>query len=474
MKSRYLFQRNSKADMPLVTGGEGCFLYDAEGRAYLDGSCGAAVSCLGHSDAHVKAALAEQAGQLAYAHTAFFTSAAAEKLAERLAGLAAGDLNRVYLVSSGSEAIEAALKLARQYFVEQGAPQRRHVIARRQSYHGNTLGALAAGGNQWRRSQFEPLLIETSLIAPCYAYRDCREGESLEAYGQRIANELEAEICRLGADQVLAFLAEPVVGATAGALCPVPGYLARIRQICDKYGVLLIFDEVMCGMGRTGSLFAFEQEGVVPDIVTIAKGLGSGYQPIGAMLCQDFIHDAIAAGSGFFQHGHTYLAHPMACAAANAVLDRLVDDGLVGQVAEKGRALSARLDRRLGQHPHIGDIRGRGLFIGLELVQDRATKAAFDPALNMAARIKKNAFALGLACYPAGGTIDGRTGDHILIAPPFIINEEEMDLLVRLLAEAVDKSCAEVGCAGAGFGLAEAGLSVDGLLPSVAQGGGAG
>ncbi len=440
MKSRYIFPRNSKADLPVVARGEGCFLYDEAGKAYLDGSGGAAVSCLGHSDAHVKQAIIDQAQEMAYAHTSFFTSAPAERLASRLASYAPQDINRVYLVSSGSEAIESAIKLARQYCVETGQPERRHIIARRQSYHGNTLGALAAGGNQWRRRQFEPLLIDTSLISPCYAWRDQRDDENEEAYGQRIANELEEEILRLGADQVMAFLAEPVVGATAGALCPVPGYLARVRAICDHYGVLLIFDEVMCGMGRTGSLFAGDVDGVTPDIVTIAKGLGAGYQPIGAMLCKDHIHDAIEQGSGFFQHGHTYLGHPIAAAAANAVLDRLVDDGLADEVAEKGADLKKRLSAALGQHPHVGDIRGRGLFIGIELVQCRNEKTPFDRAMNIAGAIKKNAFEAGLACYPAQGTVDGQSGDHILLAPPFIISGDEMDLLVERLERAVQNS----------------------------------
>jgi adenosylmethionine-8-amino-7-oxononanoate aminotransferase len=334
--------------------------------------------------------------------------------------------------------MEAAIKLARQYFIETGQPNRKHIIARKQSYHGNTLGALAAGGNQWRRRQFEPLLVETSLISPCYAWRYQRDHESEEDYGLRVANELEDEILRLGPEQVMAFLAEPVVGATAGALCPVPGYLARIREICDQYGVLLIFDEVMCGMGRTGALFAGDVDGVTPDIVAIAKGLGAGYQPIGAMLCQDYIHDAIEHGSGFFQHGHTYLGHPIAAAAANAVLDRLVVDGLVDDVAQKGEYLKLQLKAKLGQHPHIGNIRGRGLFIGIEFVASQDDKTPFDPALNVAGNLKKNAFQSGLVCYPAQGTIDGRTGDHVLLAPPFIITNDEMDMLVDRLALAVD------------------------------------
>ena len=442
MQSKYVFGRHNAADMPAAVAGDGCFVIDQDGNRYLDGSGGAAVSCLGHSDMAVRDAMLAQAGSLSYAHTAFFTSHSAEKLAERLAGLAPEGVNRVYIVSSGSEAMEAALKLARQYAVESGQPQRKRIIARRQSYHGNTLGALAAGGNQWRRKQFEPLLVETSLIAPCYSYRDQRSDETPAAYGRRAADALEAEILSVGAENVLAFIAEPVVGATAGALTPAPGYFQRIREICDQYGVLLILDEVMCGMGRTGTLFACEAEGVSPDIITIAKGLGAGYQPIGAMLCQDRIFDAIGAGSGFFQHGHTYLGHPMACAAAGAVLSRLVDDGLVAGVTEKGAQLRSMLESTFGQHPHIGDIRGRGLFIALELVADRGSKQPFDPALKLAPRIKAAAMQAGLICYPGQGTIDGVSGDHVLLAPPFIINADEMEMLVTRLETAINSSCA--------------------------------
>jgi adenosylmethionine-8-amino-7-oxononanoate aminotransferase len=437
MKSRYLFARHSLADYPVAVAGDGCFLIDRDGKRYLDASGGAAVSCLGHSDPEVRAAIRAQAQELDFAHTAFFTNEPAEELAGRLAALAPDGINRVYIVSSGSEAIEASLKLARQYCLEIGQGSRHRVIARRQSYHGNTLGALGAGGNQWRRKQFEPLLCPASLIAPCYAYRDRRDDESEENYGQRVANELEAEILAVGPDTVMAFLAEPVVGATAGAVPAVPGYFRRIREICDKYGILLILDEVMCGMGRTGTLFACEADEVMPDIVAIAKGLGAGYQPIGAMLCQDYIHDAIAAGSGFFQHGHTYLGHPMACATALTVLKRIVDDGLGAGVAAKSALLRGKLEAAFGQHPHVGDIRGRGLFMGLELVANRQTKASFDPGLNIAGKIKTNAMAAGLMVYPAQGTIDGKHGDHVLIAPPFIIDDAEMDMLVDRLHGAV-------------------------------------
>lgn len=438
----HIFGRTTRGTLPRAVAGDGCYLIDAAGKRYLDGSGGAAVSCLGHSDADVRAALHAQLDRLAFAHTGFFTSEPAEDLADLLIDRAPEGIERVYLVSGGSEAVEAAIKLARQYFMEIGQPQRHRVIARRQSYHGNTLGALAAGGNAWRRAQFAPLLVETSHIAPCYDYRDRAEGETLAAYGLRVADELEAEILRLGAESVMAFVAEPVVGATLGAVPAVPGYFQRIREICDRHGVLLILDEVMCGMGRTGYLFACTEDGVVPDMITIAKGLGAGYQPIGALLTSGAIYDAIAQGSGLFQHGHTYMGHAMAAAGAGAVLRAIHDRDLLARVLHMGATLEAALRDRFGQHPHIGDIRGRGLFRGIELVADRETKAPFDPARKLHARIKAAAMDEGLICYPMGGTIDGQRGDHILLAPPFIISGEQIGELTDKLARAIDTALA--------------------------------
>jgi adenosylmethionine-8-amino-7-oxononanoate aminotransferase len=440
----HLFGRTTRGTLPVAAMGDGCYIVDAAGKRYLDGSGGAAVSCLGHSDPDVRAAIHDQLDRLAFAHTGFFTTDAAEDLADLLIADAPAGIDRVYLVSGGSEAVEAALKLARQYFLEIGQPARHRVIARRQSYHGNTLGALAAGGNAWRRAQFAPLLTEASHIAPCYAYRDQAQGEGLEAFGLRVADELEAEIQRLGPETVMAFVAEPVVGATMGAVPAVPGYLKRIRQICDSHGVLLILDEVMCGMGRTGHLFACTEDGVAPDMITIAKGLGAGYQPIGALLTSGAIYDAVAAGSGFFQHGHTYMGHPIAAAGAGAVLRAIRDRGLLTQVRQMGDRLDAALQARFGQHPHVGDIRGRGLFRGVELVADRNSKDPFDPALKLHARVKAAAFEAGLICYPMGGTIDGQRGDHILLAPPFIIRDDQIDELTDKLARAVDQAIAAV------------------------------
>lgn len=434
----HIFPRHSRQSLPTVSHGDGPFLIDTNGKSYFDSIGGAAVSCLGHSDAKVTEAIKAQLDKLAFAHTGFFTSDPAEELADKLIAHAPKGLDRVYLVSGGSEAVESALKLARQYFLEIDQPNRRHIIARKQSYHGNTLGALAAGGNQWRRDPYDPLLMETHHISACYTYRDQRVTETAFEYGQRIANELDDQINELGAENVMAFIAEPVVGATSGATPPVEGYFKRIREICDAHGVLLILDEVMCGMGRTGTLFASEQDGISPDICAIAKGLGAGYQPIGAMMCTAKIHDTIRDGSGFFQHGHTYMGHPAAAAGALAVLKRLTDDGIADRVAPLGAKLTEALNTTFGQHPYIGDIRGRGLFRGIEIVQDRETKTPFDPSANVAGKIKAAAFDAGLMCYPMGGTIDGVRGAHILLAPPFIIEDAHIDLIVDGLKKAVD------------------------------------
>ncbi|MER8521699.1 aspartate aminotransferase family protein [Mesorhizobium sp. M0644] len=438
----HILHRTIHSTLPVAVRGQGIELFDAEGKSYIDASGGAAVSCLGHGHPDVIAALHAQLDRIAYAHTSFFTTEVAERLADRLVEDAPKGLDHVYLVSGGSEAVEAALKMARQYFVEKGEPQRRHLIARRQSYHGNTLGALATGGNEWRRAQFRPLLIETHHIDPCYAYRYQKHGESDEAYAARAAQQLEDKILELGPDEVIAFVAEPVVGATLGAVPPVADYFKHIRAICDRYGVLLILDEVMCGMGRTGTLHACEQDGIAPDLLTIAKGLGGGYQPIGAVLLGRHIFDAFAQGSGFFQHGHTYMGHPMAAAAGLAVQEVIRRDGLLDNVSAMGAQLDERLHQRFDNHHHVGDIRGRGLFRGIELVVDRASKEPFDQRLELNARIKREAMARGLMIYPMGGTIDGVRGVHVLVAPPFIISKQDIDRIVERLGEAIDAAIA--------------------------------
>jgi len=442
MDTTRVFHRTLGRSYPVAVSGSGVHLRDADGNTYIDASGGAAVSCLGHGHPDVVAAMHAQIDRLAYAHTSFFTTEVAETLADTLVADAPEGIGHVYFVSGGSEAIEAALKMARQYFVEIGQPERCHFIARRQSYHGNTLGALAVGGNAWRRTQFAPLLIDVAHVSPCYEYRDRRDGESPEAYGTRLVAELAAEIERLGPSNVIAFVAETVGGATSGALPPVPGYLRGVRELCDRHGILLILDEVMCGMGRTGTLHACEQEGVAPDLMTIAKGLGGGYQPIGAVLAQRRVVDAFARGSGFFQHGHTYLGHAVACAAALAVQRVIRRDGLLAACRQRGDQLRERLERRFGTHPHVGDIRGRGLFMAIELVAERAAKTPFDAAAKLHARIKQAAMARGLMVYPMGGTVDGRVGDHVLLAPPFVATAHDIDQIVERLGDAVDASIA--------------------------------
>ncbi|MBL8327447.1 MAG: aspartate aminotransferase family protein [Rubrivivax sp.] len=434
----HVFHRHLKADYPVAVAGDGPYLIDRDGRRYLDGSGGAAVSCLGHGHPAIVRAVQEQVARLEYAHTSFMTSEPAEALADDLIAHAPAGLSHVYFVSGGSEGVEAALKMAIQVHAERGQPQRNRIIARWQSYHGNTLGALSAGGNRWRRAQFGPLLIDVSHIGECHAYRGRRADESEAAYGQRMADELEAEILRLGAQNVAAFIAEPVVGATMGAVPPAPGYFRRIREICDRHGVLLILDEVMCGMGRTGTLHACEQDGVAPDIEIIAKGLGAGYQPIGAVLVNRQLVDAIREGSGFFQHGHTYLGHPVACAAALAVQQVIREEDLLTRVRSHGSRLDALLRERLGEHPNVGDIRGRGLFRGIELVARRSSREPLPPAAQTHARIKTAALQRGLLCYPSGGTVDGSQGDHVLLAPPFTVSIAHLEELVDKLAAAIE------------------------------------
>jgi adenosylmethionine-8-amino-7-oxononanoate aminotransferase len=427
---------------PVAASGAGVIIRDSAGKDYIDASGGAAVSCLGHAHPDVLAAMHAQLDRLAYAHTSFFTTEAAEELAADLAAHAPDGIGHVFYVSGGSEAIEAALKLARQYFVERGEPQRGTIVARRQSYHGITLGALATGGRPAQRTQFAPLLIETHHVSPVYEYRERRADETPQAYGERLAGELEDTIAALGGETIMAFVAETVVGATLGAVPAVPGYFRRVREICDRHGILLILDEVMCGMGRTGTLHACEQEGISPDIIAIAKGLGGGFVPIGAVLMQDRIFKTIADGSGAFQHSHTFMGHPLACAAALAVQRVIRRDNLLANVRQQGAYLARRLNERFGNHPFVGDVRGRGLFQAVELVADRGTKQPFDPALKLNARVKREAMARGLMVYPMGGAADGKRGDHVLLAPPFIVDAPGVDTIVERLGEAIDAATA--------------------------------
>ncbi|MBW4024236.1 MAG: aspartate aminotransferase family protein [Proteobacteria bacterium] len=435
----HLLHRGLRDVPPRAVSAAGLIVRTADGRDIIDASGGAAVSCLGHGHPRVIAAIQRQAGDLAFAYSGFFTSEPAEALADLLVGHAPGGLTHVFLVSGGSEAGEAAIKLARQYFVEIGQPGRERFIARRQSYHGNTLGVLAAGGNMARRAIYAPLLSDAfSHVSPAFAYRHQRPEETETGFVSRLAAELEAEFQRLGPETVAAFIAEPVVGATLGAATAPAGYFQAVREVCDRHGALLILDEVMCGMGRTGTLHAWEQEGVSPDIQMVAKGLGGGYQPIGAILIHGRIIAALEAGSGAFAHGHTYLAHATACAAALEVQRVIAEEDLLARVRVMGDRLRDRLSARFGQHPHVGEVRGRGLFQAIELVRDRDGRTPFEPALKLHARVREEAFAGGMACYPMGGTVDGRFGDHVLLAPPYIASPREIDRIVEILGDAVD------------------------------------
>jgi adenosylmethionine-8-amino-7-oxononanoate aminotransferase len=392
----HVLHRHLRTTPPVAVGGHGVYLMDASGRKYLDACGGAAVSCLGHGHPAVLAAMHAQIDRLAYAHTSFFTSESAEALADQLIRTAPGGISHVYFVSGGSEAVEAALKMARQYFVETGEPERSVFVGRRQSYHGNTLGALAVGGNAWRRRQFAPLLIDARHVAPCYPYRDQRVDESAEAYGARLAAELDATIIAIGAQRVIAFVAETVGGATSGALTPVPGYFKAIREVCDRHGVLLILDEVMCGMGRTGTLHACEQESVVPDLMTIAKGLGGGFQPIGAVLAQRKIVEAMSEGTGFFS-GHTYLGR-VACAAALAV-QQVIERTVARERAGARNVIGARCEIR--RHPHVGVRAGAS-----STASARHDRAPIPSTPRDSCTHESSAGAWRAMTPPMGGTID--------------------------------------------------------------------
>jgi adenosylmethionine-8-amino-7-oxononanoate aminotransferase len=435
-----VFSRFAGVDLPVAVRGEGPYVIDRQGRRYLDASGGAGISCLGHSEPTVIRAIQEQVARLAFAYSFFYTTEAAEELAADLIADAPAGLSRVFFGSGGSEQMDGTLKLARQYFVDRGEPQRTRFIARRQSYHGNTLGSLSLGGHVKRREIYEPLLAQVEHIAPCYEYRGRLPEETAEAYGLRVANELEEALERVGPETVIAFVAETVVGATAGAVPAVPGYFRRIREICDRHGVLLILDEVFCGLGRTGVRYACEREGVAPDLMVLAKGLAAGYQPISATLVSGEIYETVARKRGMFQHGHSYQAHATACAAALAVQTVIREQGLLENVRRQGAALFAALRERFAGHPHVGDIRGHGLMLALELVRDRAAKVPFAPEAGLFRKVLFTGMEEGIMCYPGTGTIDGVRGDHILLAPPFNITGAQ----VGEIAERLGRTLARV------------------------------
>lgn len=441
-----ILHRTIGHNYPVAVKGEGIYLIDRDGRRYMDGSCGASITCLGFDNQAVINAVRDQLDRIPFAYTTGFTTEPLEALGEYMVSHAPDGLDYAYFVSGGSEAVEAAIMLARQYFVERGEPQRRYIIGRKNSYHGSTLATLAVGANA-RSKSYEPLLIDVDHISPCYAYRFKRDVETDEEYGLRVADELEATIIRRGQNEVFAFIAETIIGGNSGAVEPVPGYFRRVREICDKYGILLILDEVMCGLGRSGTYYALEQEGIRADIVTVAKGLAAGYQPIGAVMLGEHIYDAIRAGSGGFEHGHSFLGHATSCAAALATQKLLIEGGILENIKHQSSVLDDALTDRFSNQPYIGNIRGRGLFRGIELVAERSKKGPFDPKLNVSARIREEAMSRGLYIYAKTGCIDGAHGDFVLIAPPFVINQEETHRLVDMLGDAVETVVGQLSAA---------------------------
>lgn len=440
----HVLRRSLTADQPTIVRGEGSYLIDETGKRYLDACGGAAVSSLGHDNQAVRDAVTAQMQTLSFAHTGLFTNEPAEKLADFLIARAPKGTGegRVMYLGSGSEAMEAAMKLARQYHLERGDDARTKFIARAPSYHGNTLGALAVGGHAGRRAPFAAMLIDVEHIDAAYAYRMQSDGETEADFALRLANQLEDRIQAMGPGTVAAFIAEPVVGASLGSQPAPEGYFKRIREICDAHGVLYIADEVMCGMGRTGSLFALEQEGICADITTMAKGLGAGYQPIAAVMASEKVIAAILAGSGKLWNGHTYMSHAVATAGAMAVMQEIESRDLIAAVNHLGARLAEGLRTSLGQHPHVGDIRGRGLFWSVELVQNRETKAPFDVKGNLAGRIQTAAMQAGVICYPSQGCADGNAGDHILLAPCFTSTEAEIDIIVKTMTDVIERETA--------------------------------
>ncbi|KAK2599957.1 hypothetical protein QQS21_005341 [Conoideocrella luteorostrata] len=434
----HLLHRSLANPPYMVESAQGINLHLSDGRTIIDACGGAAVSIIGHGNPEVQDAIARQARVASYVHTQSYTTPVAEELADFILEGTPYGLEKALFVGSGSEAVEAALKLARQFHFERNEPQRIHFVSRKQSYHGATMGSMSVSYNLARKVPYQGFAYEhVSHVTPPYGYRYKVDGESDELFTERLLQEIEDEFLRVGPEKVIAFLAEPVIGATAACVVSPKGYLAGVRKICDKYGILLILDEVMCGTGRTGTFFAFEQEGVIPDIVTSAKGLGGGYATIAAIYVHGRVVDALRQGSQALNHGHTYQAHPISCAAALAVQKIVRRDGLVRRCQEMGDLLEKMLSKELSKCSSVGEVRGRGLFWGVEFVRDKKTKETFDPAVGFGAKVMQAAFRRGVAVYPGAGTVDGLRGDHVLLAPPYTVTEEELAVICAVLRDAV-------------------------------------
>jgi adenosylmethionine-8-amino-7-oxononanoate aminotransferase len=433
-----VFPRNFLKTYPQAVRGEGCFIYTSNGERYLDAAGGAAVVTIGHGVPEIASSMAAQANRLAYVHSSQFQTSIIEEFAERILALAPREMRksgRVYFTSGGSEATETALKLARQYWIERGEPKRFRILSRKQSYHGSTLGALSVSGNARRREPFAPMLSEWGHIPPCYCYR-CPFGLKYPECNVDCADELDRVLARDGSQDVAAFIFEPVVGATLGAVPPPEGYVQRIAEICRRHGILLIADEIMTGMGRTGKVFAVEHWGVSPDMILVGKGIASGYAPLGGVIAAGHVVDAISHGSGAFLHGFTYNSHPVAAAAGSAVLDYIEREKLFARVAPMGAELRAALES-LQKFSVVGDVRGRGLLYGIEFVRDPRTREPFPAEARIGARIQADALEAGVMAYPTQGCADGQRGDHILVAPPFTITSPMIQMILQALEGAI-------------------------------------
>ncbi len=430
-----LFPRNFRKTYPQAVRGEGCYIFTADGRRFLDAAGGAAVVTIGHGVASVGRSMAEQAERLAYVHSSQFETSVAAELSRRLLDLAPSTFRRgrVYLTCGGSEATETAMKLARQYFLERGEKKRFRVVSRKQSYHGSTLGALSVSGNTRRREPYAPLLSEWGRVPPCYCYR-CPMGLRYPECNVDCADELDRMLLREHPETVAAFILEPVSGATLGAVPPPEGYMQRIAAICREHGILLIADEIMTGMGRTGKCFAVEHWGVKPDLILVGKGVASGYAPLGAVLASEEVVATIEGGTGVFLHGFTYNAHPVSAAAGVAVLDHIREHKLFERVAPAGKELRESLEP-LKKLSVVGDIRGMGLLVGIEFV--RKGIETFPPEARIANRIADDALEAGVLTYPMQGSVDGIRGDHLLLAPPFTISSAQIELLATTLTNAI-------------------------------------
>ncbi|MFJ7990698.1 aspartate aminotransferase family protein [Peribacillus frigoritolerans] len=438
MERNHLIKPTLDQDYPTISHGNGIYLYDTDGKQYIDGSSGAVTASIGHGVLDIVEAMTEQARKVSFAYRSHFTSGAGEALAKKLSELAPGDLNWSFFVNSGSEATETAMKIAIQHWQEKGFERKNRIISRWTSYHGITMGALSMSGHVPRRKRFVPLLEDFPSISAPYCYR-CPHNNETSGCKLKCADELETAIQRVGSENIAAFIAEPIIGASAGAVTPPDGYYQRIKEICETYDILFIADEVMTGIGRTGKMFAMEHWGVTPDIIALGKGMSAGYTPIAATMITDRVMEPILKGSKSIMAGHTYSANPLSAAISLEVLSYIERNDLVRAAEEKGQYLFKKLQGLAEKFDIIGDVRGKGLLLGLEFVSDRVSKTPFDLQIGLTPRLVNKAFAKGLIIYPAAGAIEGIAGDAVIISPPLIITNEEIDRLVMILEASLDE-----------------------------------